>query len=1369
MEVASALLLERVEAAAKGCSSKLDLSSLSLSNLPAELFQPLQPLPTVTLLDLSNNSLTDLPQSLAAALPRLQELNLKDNNLQRPPWSLFAGLAELESLNLSGNKLLSVPSHTSLPQLKRLDLSSNQLKALPSSLISLTSIQVCSLFLILSLSHTHKILYFSVLFCIVTYSLMKELLVDGNPLPEPLLSAAKEGTAALLNYLKTEVWEQEDNAARKIQRLWHSYAIRQRFRNLVRLTLELNRQSELLQQFQSDTRRRLAATKIQAWWRSYAIRMHWRAIVEDLLAAHKVEEEEKKNRLRVSAHKLKRSPSDVHTRILQQQGGADGQAIEDGSNEKKFQNILARSLTIHKRNAKLQESKRQQLQQSKDKEKGIDDAKEEVLNMEELVEALKREQEIYIFDKADDEGQALWSTQETDSTGKPLLKAASVIKLVEHLTSPNNHEKTFLVDFLMTYPTFMRPQVLLQLLTIRYFKPLPLDYYNKTEEEQQTYTKKSLTLLHMRVLQVLKVWIEEYPSQFKDDPQLQRNAEDFIEEMKEENKNIAPVFVELLDMLRGQSASLLRNEQKEWTEYMLHLQTSAPKPILSRGQSRMLSEEKKEKRELMESQHNVATTECNDHEENEEGLNILDFNAQELARQATLIAQEFFRKVQPIECLGQAFNKSTKQSKAPNIMNIVENFNQMSAWVVHEIVKEPKKRNRVAKITKFVQFAQECEKLNNLHTAGVIATGLCSSAISRLKKTWAAVSDKTKEAFEHLQQMVLMVDNFKHYREKFKTIQPPAVPFLVVFLADMTFGDEGNPNNVSPQQHSLGTSNNENANKANKNDDIKTENENGNTNENENEQMKKESEEANAVATTKDKKATTELINWEKRRLMARLIRKNLLNFQKTRYVFEPVYFIQRKLLDLPSQDSLDQNLLYSLSLDCEPRGTTAESSSSFAFQGEPITHLFKTLGGRVQNIANKAEEAVHFGGEGGVKQAMSRPLRQMGEKLGSAIVVSSPQNWRKKKEDQEQENEAEAGTATKQRLSESSPVVNLRSALQEATQLAMLRRADTRPLDQPNKGSSSSLDGMEEKHKKARKKKQKNETEEAKEGEEDEKEEGKKKGGQKKTKSGHAHSNPSSPRSLPALPTSTPDKSKPKTRKKRSMSTAHSAEKSNEDVVEEEPKEKSRRSFRDRAHSLSLRKKRPQHQEQQLVSSDNNNTASPEYSSSAPVSSSSLDELFLPQKHGTPDRLRQNTRKASSSASLLHQHHQELTASASSSSASSSTTKKKSRKNLRSESLTKGTASPPDSPSKASKSRRASVAPSSPSASPSEKKVHAEKRREQLKRLKEKEKEKREAQGDQKHHDRSGSSENIDKKKRKKKEKTERKTKERPEEQQNS
>ncbi|KAL6047973.1 E3 ubiquitin--protein ligase [Balamuthia mandrillaris] len=1325
MEVASAtLLLERVEAAAKGCSSKLDLSSLSLSNLPAKLFQPLQSLPTVTLLDLSNNSLTDLPQSLAAALPRLQELNLQDNNLQRPPWSLFAGLAELESLNLSGNKLLSVPSHTSLPQLKRLDLSSNQLKALPSSLISFTSLQ--------------------------------ELLVDENPLPEPLLSAAKEGTAALLNYLKTEVWEKEDNAARKIQRLWHSYAIRQRFRNLVRLTVELNRQSELVQQFQSDTRRRLAATKIQAWWRSYAIRMHWRAIVEDLLAAHKVEEEEKKNRLRVSAHKLKRSPSDVHTRILQQQGGADGQAIEDGSNEKKFQNILARSLTIHKRNAKLQESKRQQLQQSKDKEKGID-AKEEVLNMEELVEALKREQEIYIFDKADDEGQALWSAQETDSTGKPLLKAASVIKLVEHLTSPDNHEKTFLVDFLMTYPTFMRPQ---------------------TEEEQQTYTKKSLTLLHMRVLQVLKVWIEEYPSQFKDDPQLQRNAEDFIEEMKEENKNIAPVFVELLDMLRGQSASLLRNEQKEWTEYMLHLQTSAPKPILSRGQSRMLSEEKKEKRELMESQHNVATTECNDHEENEEGLNILDFNAQELARQATLIAQEFFRKVQPIECLGQAFNKSTKQSKAPNIMNIVENFNQMSAWVVHEIVKEPKKRNRVAKITKFVQFAQECEKLNNLHTAGVIATGLCSSAVSRLKKTWAAVSDKTKEAFEHLQQMVLMVDNFKHYREKFNTIQPPAVPFLVVFLADMTFGDEGNPNNVSPQQHSLDTSTKENANEANKNDDIKTENENGNANENENEQVKKESEDANAVATTKDeekttkdKKAATELINWEKRRLMARLIRKNLLNFQKTRYVFEPVYFIQRKLLDLPSQDSLDQNLLYSLSLDCEPRGTTAESSSSFAFQGEPITHLFKTLGGRVQNIANKAEEAVHFGGEGGVKQAMSRPLRQMGEKLGSAIVVSSPQNWRKKKEDQEQENEAEAGTATKQRLSESSPVVNLRSALQEATQLAMLRRADTRPLDHHNKGSSSSLDGMEDKHKKARKKKQKNETEEAKEGEEDEKEEGKKKGGQKKTKSGHAHSNPSSPRSLPALPTSTPDKSKPKTRKKRSMSTAPSSENSNEDVVEEESKEKSRRSFRDRAHSLSLRKKRPQHQEQQLVSSDNN-TTSPEYSSSAPVSSSSLDELFLPQKHGTPDRLRQNTRKASSSASLLHHHHQELTAGASSSSASSTATKKKSRKNLRSESLTKGAASPPDSPSKASKSRRASVAPSSPSASPSEKKVHAEKRREQLKRLKEKEK--REAQGDHKHHARSGSSENIDKKKRKKKEKTERKeegeeTKERPEEQQNS
>ena len=89
------------------------------------------------MLDLGDNSLLSLPQSLAA-LSGLRELWLDGNSLSLLPPALCTGLSSLTSLDLSSNKLQQLPIELGhLSSLTHLFLSHNLLDSLPASLAPL--------------------------------------------------------------------------------------------------------------------------------------------------------------------------------------------------------------------------------------------------------------------------------------------------------------------------------------------------------------------------------------------------------------------------------------------------------------------------------------------------------------------------------------------------------------------------------------------------------------------------------------------------------------------------------------------------------------------------------------------------------------------------------------------------------------------------------------------------------------------------------------------------------------------------------------------------------------------------------------------------------------------------------------------------------------------------------------------------------------------------------------------------------------------------------------------------------------------------------------------------------------------------------
>ncbi len=114
-------LAERLAAAKAPNATVLDLTSLSLTELPSELLE-LFKLPHLRRLGLSGNALTHIPDAIAG-LAGLQVLDLRGNPLEAIPTGVFE-LTELRQLDLAATRISTIPDDIArLRRLESLDLS----------------------------------------------------------------------------------------------------------------------------------------------------------------------------------------------------------------------------------------------------------------------------------------------------------------------------------------------------------------------------------------------------------------------------------------------------------------------------------------------------------------------------------------------------------------------------------------------------------------------------------------------------------------------------------------------------------------------------------------------------------------------------------------------------------------------------------------------------------------------------------------------------------------------------------------------------------------------------------------------------------------------------------------------------------------------------------------------------------------------------------------------------------------------------------------------------------------------------------------------------------------------------------------------
>ncbi|MBF0466937.1 MAG: leucine-rich repeat domain-containing protein [Nitrospirae bacterium] len=144
---------------------KLYLSGNQLTTLPPEILN----LSNLRVLYLDKNQLSTIPPEIVN-LSNLRFLNLSENQLTTIPPKI-GNLSNLQWLKLSGNQLTTIPSKIgNLSNLQWLDLNDNQLITLPPEIVNLSNLQTFSL--------------------------------RSNPLTIPQPEIVRQGTKAILSYLR---------------------------------------------------------------------------------------------------------------------------------------------------------------------------------------------------------------------------------------------------------------------------------------------------------------------------------------------------------------------------------------------------------------------------------------------------------------------------------------------------------------------------------------------------------------------------------------------------------------------------------------------------------------------------------------------------------------------------------------------------------------------------------------------------------------------------------------------------------------------------------------------------------------------------------------------------------------------------------------------------------------------------------------------------------------------------------------------------------------------------------------------------------------------------------------------------------------
>lgn len=326
---------------------------------------------------------------------------------------------------------------------------------------------------------------------------------------------------------------------------------------------------------------------------------------------------------------------------------------------------------------------------------------------------------------------------------KNKVKGGTLVALVERASRHDMLDSNLISTFLLTYPSFTSASELFNQLVRRFTVQPPSGL---APADFEIWTEKKQKLIRVRVLSILKMWLEQNWMEGLDDA-----SRDLLRKMQTFAKDV------MLPQLGGTQQVLtlidlrLRGQEPEMKRMILNMVSQPPPPILPKHMKK---------------------------------LKFLDIDAMEFARQLTIIESKSYGKLKAAECLSKGWSKQPNGGPDPaeNIRAIIMQSNRLTNWVAEMILTQTEVRKRVIVIKHFIAVAEKCRLLNNFSTLTAILAALQTSSIHRLKRTWEHVPTRTNTILEGMNTLMGATMNFAEYREMLHIVNPPCVPFLGMFI-----------------------------------------------------------------------------------------------------------------------------------------------------------------------------------------------------------------------------------------------------------------------------------------------------------------------------------------------------------------------------------------------------------------------------------------------------------------------------------------------------------------------------------------------------------------------------------------------------------
>lgn len=183
--------------------------------------------------------------------------------------------------------------------------------------------------------------------------------------------------------------------------------------------------------------------------------------------------------------------------------------------------------------------------------------------------------------------------------------------------------------------------------------------------------------------------------------------------------------------------------------------------------------------------------------------NVVRLVVDDLASQITLLDLDVFKRIPTEELSSCEWTKKDKAIKCPNICAFTRRFNNISFWVVQEILNGITPKDRAEIVSHFIKVAKKLHELNNLHSLFAIVSAMRSASVYRMNKTWDNVSKKDKQNLDRLAALFSEENNWINLRQYLETLKLPCIPYLGLFLTDLVYIDLAFPNKtkgLEPEQ-----------------------------------------------------------------------------------------------------------------------------------------------------------------------------------------------------------------------------------------------------------------------------------------------------------------------------------------------------------------------------------------------------------------------------------------------------------------------------------------------------------------------------------------------------------------------------------------